>query len=147
MRILVDTNVLIWHAAEAGPVQHLVHGQLADSLSAFVELCISPQNVYEFWVVATRPLANNGLGLAPQAARELVDTLREAYTMLPETEDMVDRWLELCVRYRVSGRTAHDARLVAWMHTHRITQLVTLNAADFKRFPDIECIVPGKGIV
>lgn len=30
--------------------------------------CIVPQSLYEFWVVATRPLANRGLGLTPAQA-------------------------------------------------------------------------------
>ncbi|MFN6495972.1 MAG: hypothetical protein RMX65_002850 [Nostoc sp. DedQUE01] len=34
------------------------------------KLCIIPQNLIEFWVVATRPLASNGLGLTVDEAEK-----------------------------------------------------------------------------
>ena len=39
-------------------------------------LCLVPQNLYEFWVVCTRPLANNGYKL-PLARELMVRTLLE----------------------------------------------------------------------
>ena len=35
------------------------------------DLVIVPQNLYEFWAVATRPVANNGLGMTPAEAADL----------------------------------------------------------------------------
>ncbi len=39
--------------------------------------------------------------------------------------------------YRVSGKNAHDARLVAVMKPHGITRILTFNAADFARYPAV----------
>ncbi|MCA1639831.1 MAG: hypothetical protein LC768_16145 [Acidobacteria bacterium] len=36
--------------------------------------------------------------------------------------------------YRVSGKTTHDARIVAAMQTHKIENLLTFNVSDFKRY-------------
>jgi hypothetical protein len=44
--------------------------------------------------------------------------------------------------YAVSGKNAHDARLVAAMHIHRLGQLLTFNCADFHRFPGITVLSP-----
>ncbi len=46
--------------------------------------------------------------------------------------------------YRVSGKNAHDARLVAVMKPHGITRILTFNAADFARFEGIEAIHPAR---
>jgi hypothetical protein len=41
------------------------------------------------------------------------------------------------VRHGVQGVQGHDARLVAWMQSHGLTHVLTLNAADFARYPGI----------
>jgi predicted nucleic acid-binding protein len=53
-----------------------------------------------------------------------------------------ERWLDLCSRYGVSGRSAHDARLVALMLAHGLTHLLTLNSADFARYAEITAVTP-----
>ncbi len=71
MSYLVDTNILLRYA-------HKSHSMRPDARRALVtlrkrneELCIIPQNIIEFWAVATRPLASNGMGLTvDEAARE-----------------------------------------------------------------------------
>jgi len=40
------------------------------------------------------------------------------------------------------NQTTHDARIVAAMVVHGITQLLTFNAADFNRFSDIVVLTP-----
>lgn len=72
MRFLVDTNVLTCLAQP----NHAQHALVLDALAALAgrgdEACIVPQNVYEFWVVSTRPREQNGLGLdAAQVKAEL----------------------------------------------------------------------------
>ena len=77
MLILVDANILLYSADPTSPFY-------ADSVRATNELrlrgetpCVVPQSLYEFWVVATRPLANRGLGLTPaQALAELTSIKR-----------------------------------------------------------------------
>ncbi len=63
--ILLDTNLLARMTDSAHPqcaparraVQSLLVGKGE-------RLIVVPQNLYEFWAVATRPLSSNGLGLS-----------------------------------------------------------------------------------
>ena len=72
MRVLVDTNVLL----RAVQTNHPLFAESTKAISALVRrddsLFISPQNVVEFWNVATRPVAYNGFGLsADQVLNEI----------------------------------------------------------------------------
>jgi predicted nucleic acid-binding protein len=40
----------------------------------------------------------------------------------------------------VSGKQAHDARIVAAMKVHGVTHLLTFNTDDFKRYTDIAAV-------
>jgi predicted nucleic acid-binding protein len=48
----------------------------------------------------------------------------------------------LVIQQRVSGKPAHDARLVAAMQVHGITSILTFDKSDFSRYPGIEVIHP-----
>lgn len=133
--ILVDTNVLMrlvqkGHAHQAPALDALALLKTRDN-QAFA---IAPQNLYEFYVVCTRPAAQNGLGLSPAAGqRELADA-RGLFQLLPEPSRVYAAWEELIVRYGVSGKQAHDARLVALMSESGINQILTFNDSDFSRY-------------
>jgi predicted nucleic acid-binding protein len=55
-----------------------------------------------------------------------------------------DLWRELIVQYDVRGKTAHDARLVAEMHRHGLSRLITFNAQHFARFSGIDVVHPDR---
>lgn len=106
------------------------------------ELCVIAQNLIEFWSVATRPIANNGLRLTiDQAAQELTK-LKYGFPVLPDTADILPQWEKLVVDHGVSGRQVYDARLVAAMSVHNLTHLLTFNTDDFKRFTTITAVNP-----
>lgn len=84
------------------------------------------------------------MGFTTADASLLIRNVRAAFTVLAEPADLVDRWLMLCTRYDVKGRTAHDARIVALMAGNSISRILTLNFADFQRYEEIECIDPLK---
>ena len=61
MRILLDTNVLL-RLDDAGRDSHAHAMDAVDWLVANgYERVLVPQNLYEYWAVATRPVENNGL--------------------------------------------------------------------------------------
>jgi predicted nucleic acid-binding protein len=142
MRLLLDTNVVLRLANREAPEHALLRECIDGAALAGDELCVTAQVVFEFWVVATRPISNNGLGLSVEAARDKVDLMLATFPLLPDPPDLVQRWLDLCTRYAVCGRAAHDARLVACMLAANVSDLVTLNAEDFARHPDVRCVVP-----
>jgi hypothetical protein len=44
----------------------------------------------------------------------------------------------------VSGKKAHDARLVAAMLAHGLSRLLTFNVSDFARYPGITVLEPAQ---
>ena len=106
------------------------------------DLHIVPQNLVELWVVATRPVAQNGLGLSTaEAATELM-RLKSMFPLLPDTPAIYPVWERLVIQYRVSGKPAHDARLVAAMHVHGLTTILTFDRTGFSRYAGIEVLHP-----
>lgn len=105
-------------------------------------LYLVPQNPMELWVVATRPLAQNGLGLSiPEAASELL-RLKSMFPVLPDTPAIYPVWENLVIRYQVSGKPAHDARLVAAMQVHGLDAILTFDRTGFSRYAGIAVVHP-----
>jgi hypothetical protein len=44
--------------------------------------------------------------------------------------------------HEVKGVQIHDARLAASMYVHGVTQLLTINVRDFRRFKELRAIHP-----
>ena len=142
MRILIDTNVLC-RLVEAGHSQHdVADGAVMQLLTAGHELCVVPQVIYEYWVVATRPRENNGLGMPASLVDSAIDRTLEVFTMLLDERGVFANWRSLVRTYEVKGKAAHDARLVAAMNRHGITLLLTFNADDFARFEQLSVRTP-----
>jgi hypothetical protein len=141
VRALVDTNIVLRGNASAGlegPIRRKVRALTGEGL----QLCIAGQSITEAWVVMTRPVSANGLGLKPEDARRELDDAVRIYSLIADPPDLNTRWLDICVARRVIGRQAFDARLAAVMIGLGIRRLVTLNPIDFSRYPELELIVP-----
>jgi len=54
---------------------------------------------------------------------------------MPETRAIYPAWKRLVIQYEVSGKPAHDARLVAAMQVHGISDILTFDRAGFSRYP------------
>ena len=137
--ILLDTNVLGRITDSADPqcaaARRAVHSLLAQR----EQLIIVPQNIYEFWAVATRepgspPAGRNGLGMTPEQASQWVRFFQRRFTLLPDREELLARWHELVRTLSITGTRAHDARLVATMQTYGVTRLLSFNAAHFAEY-------------
>jgi predicted nucleic acid-binding protein len=139
---LADTNILL----RSLQTSHPVYGDVARAVDFLLargdELCVIAQNLIEFWAVATRPIANNGLGLTLTRATQELTNLKASFPVLPNTADILPEWEQLVVKHQVLGKQVYDARLVAAMRVHSVTHLLTFNIADFKRFPDITAASP-----
>ncbi len=142
MSALVDTNVLL----RAVQVEHPDHLLATRALSALLlsgegpHVC--PQNIYEFWVVATRPAAMNGLAMAPSQAAQNIERILRWFVLCPDSPEVMPVWLELVTRYGVSGKAAHDARLVASAINSKLKAMVTFNAGHFSRFSELQVLTP-----
>jgi predicted nucleic acid-binding protein len=134
MNIQLDTNIL----TRLAQLTHRHHDQ---ALAAVRELqseghvlCIVPQNIFEFWAVATRPVAENGLGLSIEETKAEVDKLKIAFLLLLDTPALLGEWERLVVDYACRGKSAHDARIIAAMNIRGVTHLLTFNSKDFSRY-------------
>jgi predicted nucleic acid-binding protein len=133
-RVMLDTNVLL-AATDKGRAEH--HDALtivSDWAAARAVLCTSGQVLREYLAVATRPTSKDGLGLAMPDALANVRAIRERSTLLAEDRSVADRLAGLLADVECTGKQVHDANLVATMLVHGISDLVTMNVADFARF-------------
>lgn len=135
MRVLLDTNIIIRAAQPNQPTWADINQALTALVAHGCTLCVVPQNIYEFWVVATRPQAQNGFGLTPADAKALVDGTLGKLTLLRDERGIFNLWMALVDQFAVEGKSAHDTRLVAAMQRHLIGNLLTNNKSDFARFP------------
>lgn len=142
MSVALDTNILTRAAQPAHPS----HKETLDALAVLrkrgEDLCIVPQNLYEFWVVATRSAAANGLAMSIAQAEGELSSIKKLFNFLNDNQAVYAEWERLVSRYAVAGKNAHDARIVAAMVVHGITQILIFNADDFNRFSDIVVLTP-----
>jgi predicted nucleic acid-binding protein len=142
MIILADTNVLSRIAQPGHPLHQVALDALDYLKHAGDELCIFPQNLVEFWAVATRPLVSNGLDMTPAEAEAELVRIKKMFRLIPDNSAIHARWEGLVIQHAVRGRNAHDARIVATMIVHGLGSILTFNGSDFKRYPGITVLDP-----
>lgn len=140
-RYLADTNLLL-RLADASPQNATAARALARLWQEGHEVFITPQNLVEFWAVATRPTEANGLGWDLEKTRREAGELRQRFPPLPESPGIFEAWLRLVESLPVTGKRVHDARLVAAMQVHGLDRLLTFNTADFVLFTGLTVIDP-----
>jgi predicted nucleic acid-binding protein len=143
--ILLDTNILVRLATPTDQRFVLVDSVIRELHQRGEVLCVIPQNIYEFWAVSTRPRAGaNGLGLSVLECEMEVARIKRLFLLLPDLSGLFGEWETLVRDHSCHGRVSHDARIVAAMRTHGVSKILTFNAADFVRFPDVTILVPGE---
>ena len=140
--ILLDSNLLLRYARTTDPSYELVDSTINSLHDEGEVLCVVPQNFYEFWAAATRPLAANGLGLSVSDCVLEFTRIKKLYRFLPDQPTLFAEWEKLVEVYACRGRTSYDARLVAAMRTHGISRILTFNGSDFARFDGLTILDP-----
>ncbi|MDX1968859.1 MAG: type II toxin-antitoxin system VapC family toxin [Planctomycetaceae bacterium] len=142
MNLLIDTNLLV-------RLEDTLDARHPEAMSAIERLKrdghdgqLVPQVLYEFWVVATRPVENNGLGLDPPKAEDAMRGWVSLFRFRLDERGIFRNWMQLVAAHQVRGKTAHDARLVAAMQRHGLTDILTFNSADFTRFSGLHVFTP-----
>jgi predicted nucleic acid-binding protein len=137
--ILLDTN-LLGRMTDSGDPQCAATRHAITILRGKQErLIIVPQNLYEFWAVATRrpgapPGGQNGLGMTTDQASQWLRFFQRRFSLLSDREELLAHWHALVAKMQIRGLRSHDARLVAAMRSYGITRLLTYNRDDFKGF-------------
>ena len=137
----VDTNVLL-RMTDVGHDAQPTAERALKLLGRSESLRIFPQTLIEFWAVATRSRADNGLALNISDAGSQLSRLKRMFVLLNNTPEVFSAWEGIVRRYQVAGKQAHDAHIVAAMSAHKVTHLLTFNDRDFKRFTEITVVNP-----
>jgi predicted nucleic acid-binding protein len=141
---LLDTNLLV-RLANGADSQHPIALQAVLRLHRRGEvLHVTPQVMIEFRNVATRPAAQNGLGLSTVDAETQASGYEQSFPLLADTPDIYPAWKSLVQAGGVIGKQVHDARIVAVCRVHSITNLLTFNVAHITRLASLE---PGLTVV
>lgn len=144
MSVLVDTNVLLRLAQPASPHHASAQAALIQLAGQQAELCLVPQIIYEYWSVATRPVAVNELGMSSPDVERSIEMLLADFSLRRDERGIFAHWMNLVSTHDVRGKNSHDARLVASMIRHGIADLLTFNDADFLRFTEIQVWTPAR---
>jgi predicted nucleic acid-binding protein len=142
MRVLVDTNVLLRSAQPNHPLSSQATRAVAKLIRQNDAVFFCPQNIAEFWNVATRPATANGLGLSHEEVLQEVSGVERLLTMLPDIPAIYVAWKEIVRDHQVQGVKVYDARLVASMTVYAVQSILTFNVADFKRYGAISAVHP-----
>jgi len=143
--ILVDANVLL-------RIVQIGHPHQQPALDAITllrvrdheQFVVCAQTLCEMYAVCTRPVdgPNPGLGLTPIAAIAQMETAERQFGLQPDPPTVFSRWKDLVVRYGVTGKSTHDARLAALMVERGIPRLLTFNDSHFARYNEIVVLNP-----
>ncbi|HKQ79709.1 MAG TPA: type II toxin-antitoxin system VapC family toxin [Blastocatellia bacterium] len=142
MNYVLDSNVLLRMAQDTHPMHAAATQATTTLIRQGDTVHIIPQNLYEFWSVATREIKYNGLGLSVGDAQNELARLRSLFSYLPDTPAVCSQWERLIVQYTVIGRDSHDTRIVAAMNVHGVTHLLAFNKDDFRRYTNIVAVSP-----
>jgi predicted nucleic acid-binding protein len=102
--------------------------------------CIGSQTISEFLAVATRSIADHGLGMTQVAADAELGKLIFALEILYDSAATIAELRRLVVTHSVIGKSVHDTRLVAALISHGLTEILTFNIRDFDGFAEIHVI-------
>ncbi len=141
MSILADTNILLRRTQPDHPSHTLAVESVAKLLAAAEPVYFTLQNIAEFWSVATRPIASNGLGFPPALALGELEKIERFLNILADSPAVYLEWKRLVAKHGVLGSKVHDAKLVATMNVHGIRRILTFNTGDFARY-EIEAVHP-----
>jgi predicted nucleic acid-binding protein len=135
MVYLLDTGILLRLVDKQDRRHALVKAAVGMLGNRGESLVVATQNIAEFCNVSTRPVANNGLGVTPKVALDLLEReIEPICSALAEPAPVYGELKRLVATYSVIGKQVHDARLVAMMLVWQVENILTLNDRDFRRY-------------
>lgn len=138
--ILIDSNVLIHlYDTNSDPHKYIAPSLLYLYKNGY-RLTIFPQNIVEFWSVATRD--KRGLNWTVKRTYMEIKALQDLFYLQMEPEGWFKSWLSRVVKNESVSRKAYDARLVTMMVHYGIGQVLTSDRRDFSAHTDIGVLSP-----
>ena len=144
MSVLIDSNVLLRRAQPSHPSHTTAVQSVAKLLARNTPVYFTPQNITEFWNVATRPADKNGLGLSQDIVLAELAMIEDLLTLLPDSPAIFPEWKRLVAQHHVVGAKVHDARLAAVANVYGVKSILTFNTGDFVRFGNLAILQPSE---
>lgn len=141
LAVFVDANVLIYAALSNSAFHQIARERLISFAGSNTILCISNQVIREYLSGMSRTLLNARQYDTTLLAND-VSIMQRQYTVLEETIITRQNLLNLLGRFTTGGKQVHDANIVATMQQYGISQLLTNNVDDFKRFDSLITLIP-----
>lgn len=142
MNYLLDINILLRFSEDSHPHHQIAINAIKQLQKRDDEFAITPQVIYEYWVVVTRPKTQNGLGMISLEAEAAIEKWLRFLSFLPDHPSVFQLWMQFVTKQQVLGKSAHDARLAATAIFYECDGIVTFNAADFQRFAPLQVLTP-----
>jgi predicted nucleic acid-binding protein len=139
---LLDSNILLRMSKSNDAHYAAIDNALHALVEQAIRLCYTSQTLGEFWNASTRPLDKNGFGLSVTETDRLASVIERDFEFLPDGREVHSRWRALLVAHSIQGVQVHDARLAASMYVHGVSQLLTINVRDFRRFDGLRILHP-----
>jgi predicted nucleic acid-binding protein len=143
MPFLIDTNVFLRLVSQNNPDRQIVMDALRKLRARKEALYYTTQVLAEFWTVCTRPTtARGGYGLTPQETERKARPIERYCTLLTESLASHQEWRQLIMAHSVQGVLIHDTRIISVMNVHGISNILTFDKDDFRRFSNITALSP-----
>src|SRR5258708_11347409 len=128
---LLDTNLLARITDSADPQCATSRRAVHVLLARRERLMIVPQNLFEFWAVATRapgppPGGQNGLGMTCQQASQWLQFFQRRFTLLSPPPPLLKGWEALGPHVSIKGFKSHRAPPRAPMPNFWISPVLSL---------------------
>ena len=133
--MFIGTNDFVNSRIPSAPGHDVAKRRLTRALQTDEPLRISRQILREYLSVVTRPQTWSA-AITRDEALEDVNKLIARFEILEDGPVVTASLVALLREVRVGGSQIHDANLVATMLAHGERRLLTLNAADFRRYGD-----------
>lgn len=138
---LLDTNVIVY-AYDTGSPRHEVCAALCErALKEPARFCITPQVLFEFLSVITRPeRVSTPIPLAD--AMEEIEVLSDELPILRAPIDLHRLALALLRASGLSAKTIFDHVLAATVLAHGVSKVYTFDTGSFGRIPGVTVLRP-----
>lgn len=140
---LLDTNVLVYAADESSPFFDRSRNLLERGLAGESDLCVSLQNLSEFFAIVTdsKRVAN------PRSQEEALEEVKKYLQSgrigkIYQGPATGEAMLDLMQRYPIKRQEIFDLQLVATMLSNQVSRIYTYNRDDFLKFTELEVLEP-----
>jgi predicted nucleic acid-binding protein len=100
----IDSNILARSIENNHPMQEPAREAIDILLTGGASLFVLAQNLYEFWVIVTRPVESNGLGLSPADAQSHLERFERLFSVKFDVPAIYSEWRRLVINAGVRER-------------------------------------------